>query len=360
MRELATIRQVEEIIEIPDADRIEALRFGGWRVIAKKGEFNLGDKAVFYEIDSFLPEEDERYAFLMQRGVKTMDGKRGHRLKTAKLRGVISQGLALPLDLFPELSAEPCEIGDDVSGMLGIIKYEPPAERNSGPRQGKQKGSFPWFIQKTDEERIQNVRDRTMEMLKDVTFVPTLKLDGSSTTVYYVKDEMFFVKPEEGQTEQLGLCSRNCLLKITDDEEEKSDFQRAAEKSNLFEIVQAMGRKYDWNVAIQAETVGPGIVRSWEKFSEPTAFVFSIYDIDNGRYVDAETLMDLIKEFDMPATTFYPPLRVFEEHTRDEIIAMADGPSMINPIREGLVFKAIGSAFTFKAISNKFLLKAKD
>jgi RNA ligase (TIGR02306 family) len=105
MRKLVTLETVVEVRPIPDADAIEAIVVRGWVVVAKRGEFRVGDRCVYFEIDSALPLSDERFAFLGARGTNTtVTGTKMHVLKTARLRGVYSQGLALPTALFPELA----------------------------------------------------------------------------------------------------------------------------------------------------------------------------------------------------------------------------------------------------------------
>lgn len=110
-RALAHVEKIEWIRPIEGADNIELIGVLGWVCIAKKGEFNVGDMAVYIEIDSKCPETDERFAFLANKKfkVKTM--------KLGKFK-VISQGLALPLSLFPELQDK--NIGDNVTEALKI------------------------------------------------------------------------------------------------------------------------------------------------------------------------------------------------------------------------------------------------
>ena len=113
-RALAHVEKIEWIRPIEGADNIELIGVLGWVCVAKKGEFNVGDMAVYIEIDSKCPEADEKFAFLANKkfNVKTM--------KLGKFK-VISQGLALPLSLFPELQDK--KIGDDVTEALKIT-YE--------------------------------------------------------------------------------------------------------------------------------------------------------------------------------------------------------------------------------------------
>lgn len=85
MRKLATIREIAEIKPIPDADRIEVARIDGWEVVvSKKDNFHVGDRVVYVEIDSKMPETPE-YEFLKSRK---------YVVKTIVMRGQVSQGLA--------------------------------------------------------------------------------------------------------------------------------------------------------------------------------------------------------------------------------------------------------------------------
>lgn len=147
MRKLATIRVANTISPIEGADAIEAVRVDGWTCVSKKGEFKVGDKGVYFEIDSFLNGDDERFQFLFKQFI-TFKGKKGARLRTMRIRGQLSNGLFLPLEKFPELKE--LEVGTDVTESLGVIKWEPPI---SAQLAGEVRGIFPHFIKKTDEER---------------------------------------------------------------------------------------------------------------------------------------------------------------------------------------------------------------
>ena len=193
MRKLASIRIAGDINVIEGADNIVMVNVDGWQCVVKKEEFKPGDIGVYFEIDSFIPGSDERFKFLENK-FHTYDGKVGLRLRTIKLRGQISQGLFLPVGMFEELKDK--QVGDDVSEVLGIEKWEPPV---TPVLAGHAKGVFPYFLKKTDEERCQNLVS-TLENMKGQEFEMTVKLDGSSTTAY-VKDEEY------------GVCSRNLELK---------------------------------------------------------------------------------------------------------------------------------------------------
>ena len=85
-RELAYVVIVDGIEPIPGYDRVEHAIVGGWRVIVQKGQFNVGDPAIYFEIDSRVPSDKECFAFLE---------KRNYKVKTLKMCKTISQGLLM-------------------------------------------------------------------------------------------------------------------------------------------------------------------------------------------------------------------------------------------------------------------------
>lgn len=153
MRKLASIRKVNKIEPIKDADRIELAHIDGWQVIINKGSVKENDLAVYFEVDSLLPCK-EPFLFLEPRGRKQNDdGSEGYRLRTMKMKGVLSQGLLLPINSFPNSldDDDDYEIGEDVTDQLGVKLYEPPIPANL---RGEVKGNFPYFLVKSDQERI--------------------------------------------------------------------------------------------------------------------------------------------------------------------------------------------------------------
>ena len=112
MRKLVSIQEIKDIKPIENADKIEVVKVLGWNVVVKKDEFKIGDKIVYAEIDSLFPEKEE-FEFLRDRHF---------RIRTIRLRGQVSQGICFPMDILPEGNYE---IGDDVTKILGVTKYEP-------------------------------------------------------------------------------------------------------------------------------------------------------------------------------------------------------------------------------------------
>ena len=157
MRKLASIQTVNALEPILNADAIERMRILGWWVVVKKGEFRPGDKVVYCEIDSLLPERPE-FEFLRASSFKLAQTDAsgatvlpaGFHIKTVKLRRQVSQGICFPLSILPEGAT--LDEGADVTEQLGVRKWEPPVPVGMG---GRVKGGFPGFLPKTDETRVQ-------------------------------------------------------------------------------------------------------------------------------------------------------------------------------------------------------------
>lgn len=342
MRKLASIRKIDTLAPIEGADKIELATVGGWKVVCQRGLYNVGDLAVYFEIDSWIPHGVAPFLTKPEHYPKVFEGVEGERLRTIKLRGQISQGLLMPLEEAIKNAGcwSPVVEGDDVTEWLGIKKWEKaiPAQL-----QGQVKGNFPSLIPKTDQERVQNLK-KEIEGLGDtrMTFEVTEKLEGSSMTCYLINDEF-------------GVCSRNMDLKRT----EGNSFWDTA----IAEDIEAKMRMYMpyTNYAIQGELIGPGVQGNIYGLSKPAFYIFDVYDIDEGKYVNPDIRRRFITEMGLNHVPVLNTDWVARPNV-DEILASAEGPSALNSKqeREGIVLKATNGGFTFKAISNKYLMKEKD
>lgn len=358
MRKLVTVRKIDNILPIQNADAIEQLGIDGWNVVAQKGLHTVGDTVVYFEIDSFLPIEDERFSTFMKFGINTFEGKQGHRVKTKRLRGVYSQGIVIPVSEFPEI-VEP-QADTDYAELIGVVKYE---KQEVTGYSGDAKGTFPWFLRKSDQDRIQNVYGR-LQQYSDSEFVGTLKMDGSSITVFAVDKTKYVPDSEDvvGVDIAIGYCSRNQQLKMPDTEldgwlEQSGKFYQGAYNSNLFikaaELCAATGK----SLAIQGELVGAGIQGNFEKFEKYQVFAYNIFDVDAGEFVDYKTFLEYAKMVDLQIVPeVYPAQNILEKSVAD-IVQMADGKGLLANYREGVVWKQLNGNVQFKAISNKYLEK---
>lgn len=358
MRKLATIRTVSNILPIKGADRIELAQVDGWLCIVKKGEFSVGDKGVYFEIDSLLPNT-EPYLFLGK--PKNYRGVKLHRIKTMKMKGVLSQGLLLPMSYFKDITKE--EVGTDLTELLGITKYEPTNfnGNNGGKSNARTLKPFPTFIPKTDQERIQNIV-QYFDLYRDMHFEETLKLDGSSETIYKVKVALPWYKRWINKvyplfnTSHFGVCSRN--IELVDESEKSYD-----ERSNFWKVVDdKLMSKVPVGYAIQGELVAPNIQMNHEKVSKPEYYVFNVFDIEEGRMLLPKERMDFLEARGIKSVPIVNnSVQIFKEcSTLDDLLKRVEGQSINKgTVSEGRVYKSTTHNVTFKAISNKYLLKEK-
>jgi len=358
-RRLVTIRTIAEITPIEGADRIECLHIDGWRVVtAKANNFKVGDYCFYFEIDSFLPIRPE-FEFLRERCYRsTPHLGEGFHLRTIRLKGVYSQGLVLPVSDFGVI--DECANGTtgfvDGTGLIHILKdhtdfseyfgvklYEPHIPVHLA---GKVKGSFPSFIRKTDQERIQNCFNyyKNSEDLWEMT----TKLDGSSMTVYYRDGEV-------------GVCSRNLEIK---EEDTENAFWKAAKECNLIEKL----KKYGKNIALQGELYGLGVQKNPDNLKTTSFYLFDVWDIYGNSYWSSLKRKEWAKEYDIqevPSLGYF----VFGDFSSNEyefcgttvedVLRLADNAKSISGKQaEGIVFKNIQNPNeSFKAISNHYLIK---
>jgi len=348
-RRLVTVETITALTPIPDADAIESASVRGWSVVVRKGEFTAGQSVLYFEIDSALPLSDPRFAFLAARGTKILDpGTEAervvHRLKTARLRGVYSQGLVLALTDFPEVTGLLQNQSGTVhgasaydwAGLLGVYKYEPPIPLSWA---AQVVGEFPsGSMRKTDSERVQNLIGGWPAILAHGPWQATEKVDGLSCTVF------------SDSSGELRVCGRGWELKDGD--------------NVYWNTVRSYGIEswlHKGNTGVQLEIFGPGIQKN--PLRSPTVrvavFDYLIHGVPQPRFVWPRQVLahaTPIHDLELPDT----PAGAVEQ---------VDGlTSLITPGRraEGVVWHQttptmacleLDQRSTFKAISNSYLVK---
>jgi RNA ligase (TIGR02306 family) len=256
-RKLATIQKIDKLEPIPKADRIEVASILGWKAVVQKGQFKEDESIVYFEIDSFLPIKPE-FEFLREGCYKKFeDGREGFRIRTRRLRGQISQGLVMPINILP---TGLYDTNQDVTELIGVIKYEPPMPKCLI---GLAKGKFPSFCVKTDETRVQLLQEVINRYVGLDCYV-TEKIDGSSVT-YFIRDGIF------------GVASRNLEL-----QESTNAYWKWARDND----VENKLREYGKNVAIQGEIYGSGINGNPLKIMGLDVRFFNVFNINKCQYLD--------------------------------------------------------------------------
>lgn len=399
-RELAFLVRVDAITPM-DADRLECAHVGGWHCVVGKNEFKAGDLAVYFEIDSQLPEVEP---FTEMEFLKS----KNYKIKSQRIRGVVSQGLLMPITAFG-WKFEFANFEDDYKGifdnegarhivedesrfltkLLGVTyavpednqrkasstdKYKKMAQRHPnifrkgwakwlmrrewgrrlmflffGKKKDK-KGGWPSYIAaKTDVERIQNM----MYILNDKQpFVATEKVDGSSCSIMAERTRW-------GKIKQY-VCSRNVVFETPNDAcfYEQNIYFEAYEKYDLKEkIIQIMNDLDLKNVAIQMEVFGPSVQQREYSLSEREARVFHI--VSEGTKFPMDKTVEICEKYGIPHVPIIDDNYILPD-TIEELQAFVEGaPSMIDgKEKEGIVFydKKTGQQY-FKFVSPEYLLK---
>lgn len=340
---LATVRKIKSLEPIEGADRIELVKFEnlGWQCVVQKGIHSVGDLVVYIGLDAIVPQT-EIFSFME---------KSKWRVKTMKLKRVLSQGIVIPVK---ELGLVDVVEGQDVTEVIGVTKYE--KEVPIQPNAKVVLNPFPSFIPKTDEIRIQNFPE-ILEKYNDVIFEARLKIDGTSST-YYLKDGEF------------GICSRN--RELTEIQEDNV-YSRIAEKYKLKDLLGQLATMLgdeNYSIALQAECAGPGIQGNPQGLREETLFVFDVFNITKGEYLAPRELESFLglQKLGVKNPELAPVVDYFRlsEHTMDTLLELAKGNTLVgdlNRMREGIVCRPffeniydnnVGGRLSFKVINNDY------
>ena len=403
VRELAYVVKIDNITAIPGYDRVELAHVGGWTIVVGKGEFKVGDPAIYFEIDSQLPEAEPftNMEFL---------AKKHYKIKTQKMCKSLSQGLLMSAanfgwSIIRTVDGEAISIKDTNDNLyhiddesrfltekLGVTyavpednvrksgsadKYKKMAQRHSklfskqpfrwlmrrnwgkkvlfvffGSAKDKKTG-WPSWVSKTDEERVQNMP----WILNDKNpWIATEKIDGTSTTFTMRKYKKFFSTKYD-----FFVCSRNVVFDKPDKKcfYETNVYTEMAEKYNmeyvLRQLLDNVFTDAEW-VTIQGETYGAGIQKRDYSMDGHDFRVFNLVVSNKGRLGSKEAA-DIVRSYELEWVPILDDYFILPD-TVDELLTTATGKSVIDgKPREGIVFRYPDGSKSFKAVSNEFLLE---
>eukprot|EP01038_Epipyxis_sp_PR26KG_P014391 gene14391-19316_t len=336
-RKLAYVAKVIQIVPIHNADSIELAVINGWRCVVKKDEFQVNELAIYFSIDSVPDFEDQNFAFLKNKNVS--------RIKTIKLRGVISQGLLGPLSWLSERghTVDNLAEGDDVTELMGVTKFQTAEEAVDNP------SIHPIFpthlVPKTDSTRLQSDPERYFTSILNREIIITRKEDGCSCSVIFYNGD--FIP-----------CGRNVVLTDISDRNFKH-YYRVIERYNLQQVLTSIGR----NLAIQGEVIGSKVNGNRLRLDELTFRVFDMYDIDTQSYLLFDEIFEICTTNGIPMVPLiFRGLANDLELSVDSFLNMADKQEYLKGVTaEGIVVKTNDQPHiprvSFKVISNKYLLK---
>lgn len=346
-RKLATVRVIKELQPIHGADKIEIAVIDGWRCIVEKHAHSVGDKVIYIEIDSFLDVADPRFQFLEKRGTKVdYRGDRGHVLKTIRLRGELSQGLVLSMyDVYDDdEDIVDVSVGDDVTGDLNIGLFEPPFNLPGVGGGGTAPGDpFPFWIRKTNQERVQNAFACMNDGKNSHSWVATEKIDGSSMTVYY-----------DAAKTKIGVCSHHRDLHEADG----GPFWAMAKELRLDDrLVDHVG--LFGSAVIQGEMFGEGIQGNPLRMRGRHFRAFSFFS--NGDEVWRASWPQWVYDLSVPVYEGknYLPFPTGMDGVKQALDQVYKLRSLLGPEyeAEGVVWHNLIDLRSFKAINDNYLLK---
>lgn len=384
-RMLAHVEEVVAIEPITGCDNIEYVTVLGWHVVQRKNTVKVGDKVVYIEIDSKVPETNPSFAFLESKKYK---------VKSIKMKGVISQGLIMAFNDLG-LNADNYNIGDDLTQTLGITKIDTEEEQRLQreedalniakskhakffdnkivkklmryswfrklilPKKNKETKGFPSFIHKTDETRIENMPSILNN--REKVWLQTEKVDGTSST--------YAVKMINNKKHEFIVCSRNVRQahKMTEQDlkSNPNTYWEIALKYNientLVKFHQNLKLTKDDVVILQGEIIGEGIQGNPYKLTgrEFRGYNLIISNLKEGTYIRyaSEDAQNKMAEYNIPWVPILGYTTLPE--TMKEMKDLAEGDSKINSKvkREGIVYRSEDGQESFKNVSNSYLLK---
>lgn len=390
-RSLAHVELISNLSPIPEYDRVELATILGWQVVVRKDEFNIGDKCVYFEIDSLLPEEDWS-EFLRPKHFK---------VKTQKMCKTISQGLALPLSTFPTVSPN-AAVGTDLTKTLKVkyhvpednvrkasspnpnAKYNSMAQRYPGlfktkpfrflmkrlwgrkllfiffgRKKDKPKG-FPTkfeFVNKTDETRCENI---PTILENKQPWIQTLKVDGTSST--YILERIPPKFPFQKPKYEYYVCSRN--VRQLDPKQvcfhDENVYWAMSDKYHIREFLQDQLEKHPeyTYICLQGETAGVGVQGNPHKLPDTQFFGFNYITSTNGRWNSVDAA-NLCSQYNIPWVPIISIVYTLPD-TMEDLKLQADGPCELpgsSGLREGYVYRSHDGRTSFKNVSRKYLLK---
>lgn len=370
-RAMARMVHIDSISPIEGADRIEAAHVGGWTVVIGKGDFDAGGLAVFFEVDTFLPADDSRYEKFAERGVKEMivngGARKGHVLRTVRLRGVYSQGLLMrPQDVLPGSIPESayeqmCERKVNLTKLCGVCEYDPIRTTEQGNMSILRRYD-PWVAPRTDAERIQNISEDVFSAIKRSRYFVSVKVDGTSMTCLF-----------DPRYNKVRLFSHNNELAY-DSGFGKQVYEQANDQGIIDWVTDHPG------MTVQFEACGPKINGNRLGLKALRLYIFSVWDTDRCEYVHPEVHFHDYDETEIGKSmtpVLFMDLARYE--TIEDFIDMVDGlrGHVTDRLDEGVVIHILGrgecsgdewnllrneldAQMQVKCISRKYLLKARE
>lgn len=299
----------------PDADSLSIVKVWDYDVVVKTDQWEGINIGAYIPPDNVVPDTED-YKFL--------DGKR--RIKAKKIRGIWSQGLLMP-------APKGYNIGDDVTEVMGITHYIPPADNESNSPK------FKTGHTETPPQIICPVYDIDTgykygnEIEEGEEVIATEKIHGQNyRCVFSSKDNKFYVGSHKyWKKEEEGIHWWDCL------------------KQNMW--------LKDWcishpDIVVYAELYG--WVQDLRYGAIQGQYFLAVFDLmKNGKFINNDEARQIGSELKWVPIVYRGP------YNKEKMKELSIGNSLLLPtqIREGIVVKPVIEKFSRKLCHNRAQVK---
>jgi RNA ligase (TIGR02306 family) len=398
------IVRIGDVQKHPGADTLSLVDVEGYPVVIKTGAFQRGDLAVYVPVDAIVPTSRPEFAFLAE-GKAT---KTEHRIKAARLRGIFSMGLLVPVP--PEIAetvkakalsftarweeGQPTiwttgspfteDPGIDVAAVMGITKYIPESERRALMRANNPQA-------KKEAKRVKNqpqlpvygldpFRKYKGALKTDEEVVITEKIHGCNARFAFVKGRLWVGshKAMRGATRHRAMeFVERLKLKLMSLLNLRHRAHTLAEHGDIWwQVAENYGLKEKLkekpNFILYGEIYGDGLQDlSYDAPDQVRFRAFDVYDMEKKRFLDWKDFMSFIIEIGLDPINDVVPVEyvgpwddlaqnVFPEQANKGKSSLADH------LVEGFVIKPTTERFdprvgrvALKLVGEGYLLRKK-
>lgn len=331
-----------------NADNLELAKPKGmdFVVVIRKGEYKTGDTAVYIPEQSVVPEN-----IISDLGLQgKLAGSKCNRVKSIKLRGVLSQGI-----LYPNKSNE--SVGKDMAEDLFIKKYVVPIpdDMSGDVCNIEFENGFKFDINDIKKYPDSFFEGEMVEITEKIhgTFMAV----GGFPENGYMHDEIM----NKGKS----FCSSKSLFKsglaFKDNEKnnKKNIYLKTSKKFNIDNIAVILANRFNCNFYILGEVFGNGVqdlgyggLRCDTKYR-----VFNMIKRENGifKFLNREEIKLICDEFKIKMV----PILYEGPYSKEIVKRYTNGKETISGdschIREGVIIQSLENKIFLKSISEDYL-----
>ena len=357
------VREVNEVVDHPNADRLSLVKVLGYDCISAKNEdgshrFSVGEPVIYIPEAAILPIPllKERGFWNDEKDEGMLAGKGGTRVKAIRLRKVISQGLVFKTETSTDDDGntlitirngddilENVKVGDDVADFLGIEKYVPHVPSSLAG----EVASAHEFALNFDIENEQNHPD----FLADDEVVATEKLHGTCARIAYrvgVEHEELFGQDGNVAIASKGMGAKGLVFK-NNEVNQSNLYVKTFLAMGLVDKIEELGSELNMSVDLFGEIFGRGVQDLGYGLQTPE---FRAFDIAiDGVFLPEEEKVAMFVRLGVERV----PVLYRGPWDRDKLNEVRDGKTMFGGVnvREGIVVTAIGPQEKREYVGNR-------